>query len=130
MTTEERDQLRELMEEGDGDKVVEVEDFPNHLHTVGKKGDLITKVKMDGTWVRVTMRTPLDAKHQLPPRFGAKVQRHKDNDAGAEKWQAWYPGAEPQSHHRTGPTAREEVLQWCRERHAEYMNANKYEQID
>jgi len=112
-------------EEGDWHMVVEVEDFPNHFHTVGLNGDLITKVKMDDTWVRVTMRTPLDAKHQLPPRFGAKVQRHKDTDAGAEKWQAWYPGAEPQSRHRTGPTAREEVLQWCREKHAEYLKAIK-----
>ena len=113
-------------EEEDGDLVVyDVEDWQNHFHTIGKKGDLITKIKMDDTWVRVTMRTPLDAKHQLPPRFKAKVQRHKDTDAGAEKWQAWYPGAEPQSHHRTGPTAREEVLQWCQERHAEYLKAIK-----
>jgi len=118
-------------EEEDGDLVVyDVEDLQNHFHTIGKKGDLITKIKMDDTWVRVTMSTPLDAKHRLPPRKGARVERHKDTKAGAEKWQAWYPGAQPESHHRTGSTAREEVLQWCCERHAEYMNANKYEQID
>ena len=61
------------------------------------------------------------------------MQRHKDNDAGAEKWQARYPGAVPASRHRTGSNAREEVLKWCWERHVEYQKSQQgvvYGQLD
>ena len=123
-------------EEDDGDKAslapdceIVLEDFQRQVFTVGPGNEIITYVRMFGRWVNVTANTSIDVKHRLPPRTGAKVQRHRDNDAGADQWQAWYPGAVPASRHCAGSNAREEVLKWCWERHVEYQQAN-YEVVE
>ena len=123
-------------EEEDGDEAalapdcaIVLEQFQRQVFTVGPAGEIITYVRMVGRWVNVTANTSIDVKHRLPPRTGAKVQRHTDNDAGADQWQAWYPGAAPSSTQSAGSNAREEVLKWCWDRHMEYQQAS-YECVD
>ena len=98
----------------------DVEKCKHHIFTVGPTGETTTKVHKDGQWVDVSVTTPLDAKLQLPPRPGTKVQQHKHTAAGNHKWQAWYPGAQPASRHITGPNAREDVLKWAWEQHEQW----------
>ena len=116
-------------EESDHDEVaiatavaVDLENYNQHVSTVGPHGDTRIRVFRNGQWESVTNTTPLDARLQLPPRHGAKVQKHKDTPAGAQRWQAWYPGVEPRSKHSTGPDAREAVLTWVHEHHRQWLH--------
>jgi hypothetical protein len=76
-----------------------------------------------GQWEAVNI-TPANAKDNIPLVTGCRIQRHSRD--GTISWQGWYPTSSPgapQSHHRTGENAFQEVVDWLWMRHGEHTHS-------